>query len=206
MLWEGRRPSVWVGDDTTTAAGIDRRTAARRGCTRWLLGHGDITPAAWLQELVAAASEPDLDRYGGGGEVEALEREVAELLGKEAAVFMPSGVMAQQAVMRSWVERSTTDAVAVHGLSHLVLHELDVLSELHHLRVQHLTHDPRPATAVDLDALPGPLAAVSIELPLRDAGLVAHLGRAGCLHRQEPRTWRAGAFRRGTALGEPAVL
>ena len=79
---------------TTTAAGVDRRTAARRGCTRSLLGHGDITPVAWLQELVAAASEPDLDRYGGGGEVEALERELAELLEMQAAMYMPCGVMA----------------------------------------------------------------------------------------------------------------
>ena len=155
---------------TTAGAGPDRRAAARRGCTRWLVGHGDISPVAWLQEIVEAATEPDLDRYGGGGEVEVLEREVAELLGKEAAVFMPSGVMAQQAALRSWVERSCTDAVAVHGLSHFVLHELDALSELHHLRVQHLTHDPRPATVEDLDDVAGPLAAVSIELPLRDAG------------------------------------
>lgn len=151
-------------------AAAERRAAARRGCRRWLLGHGDTTPRAWLQEIADAATEPDLDRYGGGGEVEVLEREVAELLGKEAAVFMPSGVMAQQAALRSWVERSSTDAVAVHGLSHLVLHELDALSELHHLRVQHLTRDPRPATVADLDDVAGPLAAVSIELPLRDAG------------------------------------
>ncbi|WP_411285186.1 hypothetical protein [Lapillicoccus sp.] len=45
-------------------------------------------------------------------------------------------------MLRSWGERSVTDAVAVHGLSHFVLHELDALSELPHLRVQRLTHDP----------------------------------------------------------------
>lgn len=147
-----------------------RRAAARRGCTRWLNGHGEPTPQAWLREVADAATEEDLDRYGEGGEVEALEREVAALLGKPAAAFMPSGVMAQQTALRSWVERSPTDAVAVHGLSHFVLHELDALPELHRLRVQQLTTEPRPATVADLDALPGPLAAVSLELPLRDAG------------------------------------
>ncbi|MCU0266417.1 MAG: beta-eliminating lyase-related protein [Actinomycetia bacterium] len=155
-------------DDVADLA--ERRRVARGRCTRWLPGHGDIRPAAWLAETAAAATEPDLDRYGEGGEVAALEREVCELLGTEAAAFMPSGVMAQQAALRSWVERSTTDAVAVHALSHFVLHELDALPQLHRLRVQHLTHEPRPATAADLDAIPGPLAAVSIELPLRDAG------------------------------------
>jgi threonine aldolase len=147
-----------------------RRARAQRACTRWLLGHGDIAPSEWLRELADVAEEDYLDRYGAGGEVEALEQEVAGLLGKETAVFMPSGVMAQQAALRSWADRSASDEIAVHGLSHFVLHELDALSEMHGLRVQHLTDEPRPATTGDLDALPGPLAAVSIELPLRDGG------------------------------------
>ena len=184
----------------------DRRAAARRGCTRWLVGHGDITPTGWLAELVDAATVPDLDRYGSGGEVEALEREVAELLGTESAVFMPSGVMAQQAALRSWVERSSTDAIAVHGLSHFVMHELDALSQLHHLRVQHLTDEPRAATVADLDELAGPLAAVSLELPLRDAGyllptweeLVAFTHRARergvPVHHDGARRWASQPF------------
>jgi threonine aldolase len=147
-----------------------RRAEARRGCTRWLIGHGDIAPADWLAELAAAATEPDHDVYGERGEVAALEREVAELLGKEAAVLMPSGIMAQQAALRAWADRSTTDAIAVHGMSHLVVHELDALPELHGLRLQRLTSDPRQPTVEDLEALAGPLAAVTLELPLRDAG------------------------------------
>jgi threonine aldolase len=111
-------------------AAAQRRAAARRQCTRWLSGHGERSPQTLLQEVAGAVSDPELDRYGRGGEVEALELDVAELLGKPAAVFMPSGVMAQQAALRSWAERSVTDAVAVHGLSHFVLHELDALSQL----------------------------------------------------------------------------
>ena len=191
---------------TDEAPSPDRREPARRGCTRWLVGHGDISPTAWLTELAHAATETDLDRYGSGGEVEALEREVAHLLGTESAVFMPSGIMAQQAALRSWVERSSTDAVAVHGLSHFVLHEHDALSQLHHMRVQHLTHEPRPATVADLDDLAGPLAAVSIELPLRDAGyllptwaeLVAFTNRARergvPIHLDGARLWESQPF------------
>lgn len=195
----------------------DRRAAARRGCTRWLNGHGDTTPQAWLQEVADAATEPDLDRYGEGGEVEALEREVAQLLGMPAAAFMPSGVMAQQTALRSWVERSHTDAVAVHGLSHFVLHELDALPELHRLRVQQLTAEPRPATVADLDALPGPLAAVSLELPLRDAGYLlpswdelvafstAARERGVPLHLDGARLWESQPFY-GRPLHEVAAL
>lgn len=185
---------------------VARRTAARRGCNRWLTGHGEPTPADWLREVAGAAREEQLDRYGAKGEVAALETEVAELLGKEDAAFMPSGVMAQQAALRSWTERSSTDAVAVHGLSHFVLHELDALAQLHRLRVEHLTDEPRPPTVADLDALPGPLAAVSIELPLRDAGyllptwddLVAFSERARergvPLHLDGARLWESQPF------------
>lgn len=183
-----------------------RRAAARRACTRWLLGHGDTTPQALLEQVAAAATAEDLDRYGAGGEVEALEGEVAQLLGKEAAVLMPSGVMAQQAALRSWVDRSASDAVAVHGLSHLVLHELAALSELHRLRLQHLTREPRHATTDDLDQVAEPLAAVSIELPLRDAGyllpewddLVAFCARARergvPVHLDGARLWESQPF------------
>jgi hypothetical protein len=43
-----------------------------------------------------APREIESDRYGGGELAERLEARVAELLGKEAAVWMPSGTMAQQ--------------------------------------------------------------------------------------------------------------
>ena len=94
----------------------------------------------------------------------------------------------------------------MHGLSHFVLHELDALAQLHRLRVEHLTDEPRPPTVADLDALPGPLAAVSIELPLRDAGyllptwddLVAFSERARergvPLHLDGARLWESQPF------------
>ena len=191
---------------TEDEALAERRRAARRGCTRWLMGHGDVSPAAWLAATADAATEADLDRYGELGEVAALEREVADLLGTEAAVLMPSGVLAQQAALRSWADRSPTDAVAVHGLSHLVLHELDALTELHGLRPQLLTREPRQPTVADLDALAGPLAAITLELPLRDAGfllptwdeLVAFSERARergvPLHLDGARLWESGPF------------
>ncbi len=201
----GQRPyrAAVPTDDEALA---ERRRIARRGCTRWLIGHGDVSPAAWLGETAAAATEPDLDRYGESGEVAVLEREVADLLGTEAAVFLPSGVLAQQAALRSWAERSPTDAVAVHGLSHLVLHELDALTELHGLRLQLLTSEPRQPGVADLDALAGPLAAVTLELPLRDAGfllptwdeLVAFSDRARergvPLHLDGARLWESGPY------------
>ncbi len=45
------------------------------------------------------------------------------MLGKEAAVFMPSGTMAQQIALRIWSERRGSRTVAFHPTCHLEIHE-----------------------------------------------------------------------------------
>ena len=91
---------------------IQRRDRAYRGATRMLTGHGRHTQAEWLRELAgwveanAGGLDPLPDHYGTGPQVTDLTQEVAALLGKPAAVLMPSGIMAQQAALRAWAERS----------------------------------------------------------------------------------------------------
>ena len=158
----------------TTTAPEDlraRRKAAAAGCARWLTGRR-IPAADVLRGLADAATESESDGYGSGGEVELLEAEVAELLGKPAAVFMPTGIAAQQSVLRVYADRAGTQRVALHGLSHFLQHELNALEEVHHLRIERLTSEPRQPRPDELAAIPGHLAAVALELPLRDAGFV----------------------------------
>ncbi|WBQ07660.1 threonine aldolase family protein [Kribbella sp. CA-293567] len=158
----------------TTEASEDlaaRRKAAAADCTRWLSGRR-VPPADALRALADAATEAERDGYGAGGEVAVLEQEVAELLGKPAAVFLPTGILAQQSVLRVFADRAGTQRVAVHGLSHLLVHELNALEEVHHLRPERMTSEPRQPRPDELAAIPGKLAAVTLELPLRDAGFV----------------------------------
>ncbi|TDO52752.1 L-threonine aldolase [Kribbella sp. VKM Ac-2527] len=159
---------------STTATSDDlraRRKAAAAECTRWLTGRR-LPVAETLRQLADVATEDERDGYGNGGEVALLEQEVAELLGKPAAVFMPTGVAAQQSVLRVYADRAGTQRVAVHGLSHFLQHELNALEEVHHLRIERLTSDPRQPRPDELAAIPGKLAAVTLELPLRDGGFV----------------------------------
>ncbi|HKE70522.1 MAG TPA: beta-eliminating lyase-related protein [Nocardioidaceae bacterium] len=194
-----------------------RRKAARAACEVWLPFHGAPHSTTLLAALAEIEVEGEPDRYGEGGVVTELEQEVGELLGKPAAAFMPSGIMAQQAVLRAWADRSGVPRVAVHGLSHLVLHELMALTELHGIGMEHLTDEPRQPTPDDLAKLPGQLAAVTTELPLRDAGYLlptwAELESfaAACREREIPlhldgaRIWESAPYL-GHSLAEIAGL
>ena len=150
----------------------DRLRAAFRSSTRSVV-RTPRSPGETLAALGAACDELGIDTwddYGDGGAVTRLEEQVAQLLGKPAAVFFVSGVMAQQAALRIWCERRGSRRVAIPDLSHLLLHEEDGPRLLHDFRFEHLTVGRRTATAADLRALPAGLGAVLVELPLRDAG------------------------------------
>src|SRR4051794_41980799 len=69
----------------------------RETCTRFLTRHGPVVPA---QLLAGIPADTVPDQYGEGGVVAALETEIARLLGKPAALYLPSGIMAPQSVPR----------------------------------------------------------------------------------------------------------
>ena len=64
-----------------------------------------ITPREYASLLNRLTQSQDVseDNYLLGGEVEAFERHWATLLGKETAVFMPSGTLANQLALRALV-------------------------------------------------------------------------------------------------------
>lgn len=70
------------------------------------------------------------DTYGTGEVLENFENKFAGILGKESAVFMPSGVMAQQIALRINADEKGCKNIAYHSLSHLELHEQDTIRVL----------------------------------------------------------------------------
>ncbi len=128
-----------------------------------------------LALLDAAPDLYDLDEPSdvyGDGVVEALERKVAGLLGKEAAAFFPTGTMAQQVALRCWAGRTGDRAVALHAMSHPEVHERHALSQVSGLRPVRLTGEPRQPTAAEVRDFAEPFGALMLELPLRDAGFL----------------------------------
>jgi threonine aldolase len=159
-----------VVDDAEDRA---RRAALSRGCERRLQG---ARPRTMREQLAAIADAPvDLDAIGdryGDGPVTVLEQRVAQLLGKPAACYFPTGTMAQQVALRCWAERTGNSTVALHPLSHPEVHERYAYSTLSGLRAVWPTTQPRPPSAQEIRDLDEPFGTLMLELPLREAGFL----------------------------------
>jgi threonine aldolase len=145
----------------------DEIQALHDQCTRFLHGHGRLN----VPDLLATIpGDTAVDRYGDGGVVADLEREIAALLGKPAAVFLPSGTMAQQSVLRVHADRRGRRTVVFHPMCHLHRHEGQAHERLHDLTGRPAGDPNRLLSRDDLDAIHEPAAALLLELPQRDLG------------------------------------
>jgi threonine aldolase len=160
--------AVMPSDDLAT-----RIRTASRSCPDAVSGQVSRSPAQAFTDLARSCAElgiEEWDVYGESGPVGRLESELIELFGVEAAAFFPSGVMAQQVALRVHTERAGIRRVALPDLSHLLQHEEDGPRLLHGLEISLLTRGFQAPAARHLEAIPGGLGAVLVELPLREAG------------------------------------
>jgi threonine aldolase len=181
---------------------VDDLAALRLTCDRALAGHGPQTAADLLATVPADTA---LDRYGDGGVVTELESEVATVLGLPAAVYLPSGVMAQLSVLRVHADRRGRRAVLFHPECHLREHEDQALERLHGLIGRPVGDRNRLLLRADLDAVAEAPAALLVELPQRDLGgqlpswddLLAQVAwardRGAAAHLDGARLWEAAA-------------
>jgi threonine aldolase len=141
--------------------------AIMRACRRFMGGRGYRSPAAMLAEI---PTDIESDSYGEGGVVTELEAEVAAILGKPAAVFVPSGTMAQQIALRIHADRRNRRTVLWHPQCHLDVHELGAIERLHDIHGRQVGGPDRLLTIEDLHEVAEPPAALLLELPQRDLG------------------------------------
>lgn len=176
--------------------------ALREQCTRSIHGHGLATAASMLAAIPPGTV---MDTYGQGGVVADLEARICEVLGKPAAVFMPSGTMAQQAVLRVHADARSRRTVVFHPMCHLEQHEEQAYQRLHGLTGRPAGLRDRLLTMDDLASIAEPPAALLLELPQRDIGgqqpgwddLVAQVGwardRGAAAHLDGARLWESSA-------------
>jgi len=210
-----------AADSDASLPNAEERDRIWRQCERFLGGHGPMRLRESLVALAASVTDDDdaagPDRYGAGRLLETFEREIADILGKEAAVFMPSGTMAQQIALRIWAERGGRCTVAFHPTCHLEIHEQKGYERLHGLTARLVGEAGRLITLDDLRAVAEPLAALLLELPQREIGgqlpewdeLVAQTTWArehgAAAHMDGARLWEAAPYY-GRSYAEVAAL
>ena len=209
------RPEDFTGPQSapvvtaTAADAAEQRKQVFLQCERSVFRHPPKSVRAELMALVESVDADERpDMYGEGALIEDFEREIAALLGKEAAVFMPSGTMAQQIALRIWSERTGRRTVAFHPTCHLELHERKGYQLLHGLHGALVGDADRLITMADLRATPEPLAALLLELPQREIGgqlpewdeLVEQTAwarsRGAAAHMDGARLWEAAPYYR----------
>lgn len=140
-------------------------------CDNTLFRHPQRTMADRLQAILPLAEKYyEADCYGQGKLVNEFEHEVATMLGHEDALFLPSGTMAQTMALRIWAEKKQNNKVAFHPTSHLQLHEQNAYQALHNLDACLVGKPDKVISREDLDTINMPLAALLLELPMREIG------------------------------------
>ncbi len=141
-----------------------------------LTGDGlGLTPPQYAHVLAGLADRGIAsDSYILGGVVEELEARMATLLGKERAIFMPTGTLANNVAIRALA--GGTGRAAVQAESHIYLDSGDCVQTLSHVTLMPLGAGRAAFTAADLQRLVDenrtgrvatPIRVVSIESPVR---------------------------------------
>ena len=105
----------------------EERQALRRRCATIVPGFVELDAAGDFRQLADWCEQGQVshDTYGRGELFQGFEAKIAALLGKPAAVFMPSGIMAQLAAVRIWGEAARLNRFGMHPTSHLANHECE---------------------------------------------------------------------------------
>lgn len=176
-----RRAFVEAVSTTTGLAAWSSSTSAAPGPTTDRVVHltGDgigITPREYtaLLDRLCRAREVEQDMYLIGGDVEQFEREWAQLLGKEAAVCMPSGTLANHLALRALA--GPRRRVIVPEMSHVYNDTGDACQTLSGLTLLPLAPGTATFTQEDVEAVLARTAsgrvatdvgAILIESPIR---------------------------------------
>ncbi|MGM1061166.1 threonine aldolase family protein [Saccharothrix sp. Mg75] len=169
-----------------------------------------VVHSRWLRRDPHTVLRALLDRLPPGTDPDAvtgeLERRVADLLGKPAALFFPTGTMAQQTALRVHADRTNRRTFAAHPRCHLALWEESGYNAVHGLRHKAVGDPQRLLATADLAEVREPVAALLLELPQREIGgvlpewddLVAQTGwardRGAAAHLDGARLWEAQTY------------
>lgn len=151
---------------------LNKRNAIRLDCDKFVSGHLPLKAGEEFAQMAKFCADYNLtkDFYGEGVLINGFEEKIKDLLGFEAACFMPSGIMAQSIALRIYAEKMKIKNFAAHPTNHLELHTHHGYSQLVGLEAILIGERERLLSAHDIESLKVPVASVIIELPMREIG------------------------------------
>jgi len=138
-----------------------------------------FSPQDYLAKLneIDKANPIEIDYYSSGGVTKALEDEFARITGKEKAIYLPTGTMANQLAIK--LLNGSNTKVIVPDNSHVYRDEADAAQSVHNLRLISLGKDKAYFTRKDVEeaikyldeneVFKSGLGTVMIENPIRRA-------------------------------------
>ena len=178
-----RRRFIEMGGAAAAAFGVPiphsiaPATEPATSMTVHLSGDGlNLDPSEAAAEIVrlCGAEKPVADQYGLTGCVEDVEKYFAALLGKERALFMPTGTLANHLAIRALARDRRR--VVVQEMSHIYNDTGDASQVLSGLTLMPLAPDKGTFTWADVEhviarttsgRVPDPLGAIVVESPIR---------------------------------------
>ena len=141
------------------------------GCNVFLTRHKPLNHRQWL-DRIEQTSEFSLstDFFNTGPTVDKLEQKMADLLGKESALFVHKGVVGQNSALMQWAAQTGRNKIAIHPESHIHLDEALAYKKLLGLEAVMFGREGRAISQEDITALPSDLSTITLELPTRRAG------------------------------------
>lgn len=140
-------------------------------CDKFVTRHKPLSQRQWLSRLATvSAADSTIDLYSSGPAIEKLESRMAELLGKDSALFVIKGMIGQNSALKQWAKVTGSSTIAVHPNSHIVRDESDAYSALLGLDIVPFGQQGSAVTEQDIGTLPTELAALCLELPVRREG------------------------------------
>ena len=97
----------------------DKKLKTLQSTVKFIRDGIDMSPLEYAGELYQLSKEDKIkiDYYSNGGSVEELEKKFASLLGKESAIFMPTGTLANHIAIRKLAAKHRR--VIVQAESHI---------------------------------------------------------------------------------------
>lgn len=149
----------------------------KQACKQFLSRHQPISSKASLEKMTRSKyADYQMDFYGEGKLIKELEERLADLLGKQKALFCHKGMAGQLSAIKHWAELKQNKRIAFQPRCHMHVDEQSACAKLLNLDINLVGSDQYPITIEDLtqnnQLQQHPVSVLSIEIPHRRAGFL----------------------------------